>query len=1352
MALYFCHDQKYLLSTIESQYLGFYYMPINKKILLYLIVLVAPIATVAQHLSFRHFSIADGLSHTYVNELYQDQTGFIWIGTYTGLNCYNGLNIVNFKHFENTFNKTNSVYVRSICGNDKDRIFIAYEEVLAEYRVDENKFSILMELNKIRTLFYREKLYVGYGNNILTYDERTTEKELLYTFPTHIEIHKLFSDSKNRIWIGTDHGLYRWDPGTTGPKRILETGTFSSLYEDTKGNIWIGSWQQGLFLYRNDEVKQFVHAFGNPNSLSSNFVRCIQEDDTGNFWVGTYNGLNKLDAESERIERIYESGQPEGLSNSSIWCMLKDHQGTLWMGTYFGGINYFNPAHEVFTHYRPAAEESEGLSSNVVGRTVIDKRNNLWICTEGGGLNRYDPKTGKYKWYKADPSHANKVSSDGVKSIYYDEQDDLLWIGTHMGGLNRLDLKTDRFTYFRSSEEADAVLPHDNILDIIPYKDNLLLATHKGISVFSKKTGASNQLFNRFQKEMPRQMVTDLFLDKDTVLWFAVPGVGVYAYFFDTNTLNLFQYSPYKKNTICSNHINNIYQDSEGYIWFSSAESGLDRYNPGTGEVTNYNASISSLMDDCVYGVAESPLTHELYIATRAGLMRFSKAKNEFRDCHIPQKVVNENALYIDRHATIYIGGLNGLVSFAEKDLVNDTATYHIIPVELKVDNQTIAAGDGTGILQQPLADASRIAFRCNLSFSISYATDDYLSPVHDNIVYKLEGFSDEWSQADGHNVISYTNLSPGTYTLIIKGQAGDRTTLAARQLEIRILPPFYRTTSAYLLYGALLGTLLYFGIKYYKNRVRLVESLKYEKKRNKDVEELNRLKLDFFTNISHELRTPLTIINGQVEMMLKRKELTLKNESNVRSIQQVGNQMHQLLNDLLDFRKQENKMLKLHVRKYNVVDFIHEIQLLYAEYAVSRGIDFTLSPGTADIDLWFDAKQLQKVINNVLSNAFKHTPDGGVISMGIHDTGSGVVLDIEDNGKGIDAEDINSIFDNFYQAQDASSGTGIGLALVKNIIELHHGHIAVESEPGMGAKFTITLPKGNSHFHESEIDTAGEQPDALSAVVLPEEIDYRKAAFIPYDTTVLIVEDNDALRKMLEDIFAPIYVVLSASNGEKGLELAMKEKPDIIISDVLMPKLSGIDLCRAIKDNFDTCHIPVILLTARSADEHTVEGLHSGADDYIIKPFNVNILVNKCNGLINNRISLKEKFSKEPRSDARILATNKLDKDFIDKVTAVIDANIANVDFNIDDFVPEIGIARTNIYSKIKVITGLTPNKLILTIRLKKASELLVSRPELTTSEIAYMVGFSSLKYFSKCFKDTYHIIPSAFRAEHTA
>lgn len=1323
-----------------------------KKILLYLIVLVAPIAAVAQHLSFRHFSIVDGLSHTYVNDLYQDQTGFIWMGTYTGLNCYNGLNIINFKHFENTFNKANSVYVRSICGNHKDRIFIAYEEVLAEYRVDENKFSILMELSKIRTLFYKEKLYIGYENNILTYNEETTEKELLYTFPTHIEIHKLFSDSKNRIWIGTDHGLYRWDPGTTEPKRILETGTFSSLHEDTKGNIWIGSWQKGLFLYQNKVVKQFVHEFSNPNSLSSNFVRCIQEDDAGNFWIGTYNGLNKLDAKSERIERIYESVQPEGLSNASIWCILKDHQGTLWMGTYFGGINYFNPAHEIFTHYSPAAEESKGLSSNVVGRTVIDKRNNLWICTEGGGLNRYDPKTGKYKWYKADPTHTNNVSSDGVKSIYYDEQDDLLWVGTHMGGLNKLDLKTDRFAYFRSSEENDAILPHDNILDIIPYKDSLLLATHKGISVFSTKTGVRKQLFKRLQKEIPRQMVTDLFLDKDTVLWFAVPGVGVYAYFFDTNTLNLFQYSPYKKNTICSNHINNIYQDSEGYIWFSSAESGLDRYNPRTGEVTNFNTSNSSLMDDCVYNVAESPLTHELYVATRTGLMRFSKAKNEFSDCHIPQKVVNENALYIDRYATIYLGGLNGLVSFAEKNLVNDTAIYRIIPIELKVDNQAITVGDETGILQQPLTGASHIAFRCNLSFSISYATNDYLSPVHDNIVYKLEGFSDEWSRADGHNIISYTNLSPGAYKLIIKGQTGNRVTLAEKQIAIRILPPFYRTTIAYLFYGVLLYTLLYFGIRYYKNRIRLVESLKYEKKRNKDVEELNQLKLDFFTNISHELRTPLTLINGQIEMMLKRKELTLKNETNVRLIQQVGNQMHQLLNDLLDFRKQENKMLKLHVRKYNVVNFLDEIHLLYAEYAVSRNIDFTFNNTIAEIDLWFDSKQMQKVVNNILANAFKYTPDGGVISMGIQEEPGRVILDIEDSGKGIDAEDINRIFDNFYQAKEARSGTGIGLALVKNIVELHHGNITVESEPGMGAKFRVALLKGNSHYPESEIDTAGEQSDLLATVVLPEKIDYSKATFIPYKTIVLIVEDNDALRKMLEDVFAPMYVVLSASDGENGLELAVKEKPDIIVSDVLMPKLSGTDLCRIIKSNFDTCHIPVVLLTARGADEHTIEGLHSGADDYIVKPFSVNILLNKCNGLINNRISLKEKFSREPRSDARILATNKLDKDFIDNVTTVINANMANVDFNIDDFVPEIGIARTNIYSKIKAITGLTPNKLILTIRLKKASELLVSRPDLTTSEIAYMVGFSSLKYFSKCFKDMYHTIPSAFRAEHMA
>ena len=603
----------------------------------------------------------------------------------------------------------------------------------------------------------------------------------------------------------------------------------------------------------------------------------------------------------------------------------------------------------------------------------------------------------------------------------------------------------------------------------------------------------------------------------------------------------------------------------------------------------------------------------------------------------------------------------------------------------------------------------------------------------------------------------TYTNLNPGKYTLVIKSD-GDG--IEEARLLIRVLPPWYETWWAYLIYTICTVSLLWYLIQNYNSRIKLRESLKYEKKHIEDLEALNQSKLRFFTNISHEFRTPLTLIVGQVETLLQVQTFTPNIYHKILGIYKNSLQLRELITELLDFRKQEQGHMKIKVSRHNLVNFLYENYLLFLEYASSKQINFKFNKQSDDIEVWYDQKQMQKVVNNLLSNALKHTKAEDTISINVSQEDKYVIIEIKDTGTGIAAAEIDKIFDRFYQTErldslNTGAGTGIGLALTKGIIELHHGTIRVESEPGKGSRFIITLKSGNQHFTEEQIirDNADtniqQQPETIvpTVEILPDsewkEEDNKRIE----DAKMLIVEDNESIKQMLAGIFETFYQVTTASDGVEALDIIQKDMPSIILSDVVMPRMSGTELCKQIKTDFNTCHIPVVLLTARTAVEHNIEGLKIGADDYITKPFNTNLLISRCNNLVNSRRLLQEKFSKQPQAFAQMLATNPMDKEMLDRAMAIIEQHLDNTDFNVNIFAREMGMARTNLFTKLKAVTGQTPNDFILSIRLKKGAVMLRNNPELNITEISDRIGFSSSRYFSKCFKEIYHVSPLAYR-----
>lgn len=1315
-----------------------------------------------QNIMFKHLTTDDGLSQISVNSLYFDEKGMLWIGTREGLNCYNGNNIKTFKLEKDNPHSLFCNNVLRIVGNRNGKIYLQCTEGIAEFNLITQEFTTLMQ-GTVSSIYYNEKLFIGQKNKIHCYNEQSGKFELYYHLENEESNIFCMHLNQNKLWLGTtENGVFCLNLDNHKLTHPIVSGNICSIYQDKEDGLWIGSWEQGVYhVMPNGEIENFRHDAENPNSISSNFVRACCEDDLGNIWIGTFNGLNRYN----KVTGLFQSiPQDNGLTHSSIWCIVKDIQGTLWMGTYFGGVNYFNSEYEIYTRYNSSFTRRQGLSFSIVGRMVEDKRGNLWIGTEGGGLNYYDRLTKEFKWYLPE-DNKNSLSQKNIKSLFYDANKEILWIGTHLGGLNKLDIRTGHFTHYRMEFGNEETLPSDIVRDIAFYQDRLVIATQNGVCLFDPSTGKCKQLFKDNNEGKRIKMVADIFFDNNATLWIAATGEGIFSYRFDTNRLKNYRHDPTDKHSIGNNNVNNIMQDSKGNLWFSTSGSGLDRYKPESDDFEHFDKEQSGLIGNCIYMTQESPVSRKLLLISNEGFSIFDPeskvAKNYSNENGFPLTSVNENALCVTRDGEIFLGGTQGMISYHEMELNFTPKPYNIILTNLTVNGKEITVNDDTGILKQALPHTSEITLNAEQSmFSIEFATSNYVAANKEDILYKLEGFSEQWNNTHGMSSITYTNLNAGTYQLILTPANKNISLCTPIKLTLHILPPWYKTVWAYLTYLVITGLLLWYLIHTYKTRIKLQERLKYEQKHIQDVEILNQSKLRFFTNISHEFRTPLTLIVAQVETLMQVQHFTPIIYNKVLSIYKNSIQLRELITELLDFRKQEQGHMKIKVSLHNIVDFLYENYLLFLEYAKNKQLELVFEKESDTIEIWYDQKQLQKVINNLLSNAMKHTEPQGKITLSIRTQNNYAVICVSDTGSGIDANQIDKIFDRFYQidgnnpADASKSGTGIGLALTKGIVELHHGSIHVESQLKQGSNFIVKLPLGNKHFDEEEIcqqeenvaqhiETTHPEMDVLLKAEVEETSPLKR---LP-DAKMVIVEDNDAIRKMLSNIFSPFYQIVTASDGEEGLQLVRNELPHIVVSDVVMPRMSGTEMCKEIKNDYNTCHIPVVLLTARTAIEQNMEGLRIGADDYITKPFNTSLLISRCNNLVNSRILLQEKFTNQPQSNVQMLATNAIDKELIDRAINIIERYLDDEDFNVNTFAREMAMARTNLYAKLKAVTGQTPNEFILTIRMKKAALMLRNNHELNISEIATHVGFSSPRYFARCFKDMYHISPTAYR-----
>lgn len=1313
-------------------------------------------------IQLRHLAIDAQFSKITVNGLFQDEYGVLWVGTKDGVKKYNGSRIesVNLLGMNNW---VQSNFVPTICGDRNGHVYINTDYHIIEYNLKTEQAKVIFRQKNTQTLplltfhYGKGALWIGIKDSIFHYDGKSTR--LKYVLRDNgLNISAMKEAANGTLYVGTKHdGLFAFQKSGKRKKMLSSKSEVISIYEDSKQNIWTGTFNDGLFKIT-DNLK--TEQFTSPR-LSSNYVRAICEDDLGNMWIGTMLGLDILDKRTESVAHygLAKNGKP-GLSNLSVWVITKDDQGTMWVGTYYGGLDYYNFKKNVFKYYDLGFNQNGGP---IVSKIVEDKYGTLWVGTEGNGLISYKPSANSYSYYTKEQT---VILHNNIKALYYDKLTNIVWIGTHLGGLSSYAIDEKKFTNY--TVDASVSTKRSEIVQaIVRYKHLLFIGTLSGVYYMDLK---SREIKKITVLDKYIHAVNALKVDEDDNLW--IGGNSLCCYDINQNFVRNFDNKLNDITSSLKNTITSLSVNSSGKLIVGTAGSGVLIYDGKTDDFIQVSKKNSSIASDYISTIF--PLSgNYLLVGGIAGLSCIDiTAKNSYNydrqngftlHSMIPGDIIQ------DSKGNMVMGGLNGMASVNERDLFPVNLPIKIYFSKLWINNKEVQAEDSSQILKQALLSTNNINLKYDENnIAIETGTNNFVNFGQPQYQYLLEGYDKQWVDFRSGETIRYMNLPYGKYVLKVRNKMfGKQYKSNEISMAISVTPPVYATWYAYLFY-CLAGLSVAASIFYfYYSRLTLRTSLELERRDKQQKDAISESKMRFLGNISHELKTPVTLISGQLELMLMSENAPTGIQKNLREVHSRTSKMSLLINELLDFLKYNKETFKLRVAKKNIVYFTNEIIDSFMSYAELKRINLTYRYEEDDIYAWFDDVQLQKVFNNILSNAFKFTAEGGEIEVSVERNASTVCVKFKDNGIGIPSEMTGKIFERFFQVDNpinadlSTTGTGIGLSLSQNIVNKHQGQINVESKEEEGSMFVVELPLGIEHFqHDDQVEIVEtEQVDAVNTVLaisdlkiteVDESMDdliAEQKALLEQQATILIVEDDAELRRLLIRIFEPIFHVYEAENGEEAFKIAQLESPDLILSDIMMSGISGISLCARIKGNFDTSHIPVVLLTALSDIEYNIKGFNSGADEYITKPFDIRLLVTRCVNLLNNRIKLQESYRKQENNNGKQITANPLDQAFIDKAVKVIEDHLESGNVDIGLLCSELAISRTKLFLKMKGITGQTPHDFIQNIKLKAAAKMLRDNQEQNVSDIAYYLGFSSLNYFGKTFKDYFGMSPSTYR-----
>ena len=1328
---------------------------------------------------FQRITAAEGLSQSSVITIDQDALGFMWFGTRDGLNKYDGEKIVVYRHNEdNNFSISNNDILDLVPAANGD-MWIGTYDGLNHYDASSGTFTVYqnhtdsnsISNNTIWSVLVDEKhIWAGTASglnrlNLITGKFQTFEHDSEDSRSlSGNRITELFKDRNGNIWVGTNHGLnkiiyqdslniycQRITPDIAGiPENNLLIQVIS---QNQQGQILIGTKQHGLIIYDQENEQWKHYQSGKQNySLLHNDVRAITIDRLGRTWVGTYQGINIIAASGEIEDIQHEPENVNSLGKSSVKSLFQDKHGSVWVGTYYGGVNMWNKANFNFTNITQLSNKF-GLNYNVVS-SISEYEEYLILGTEGGGINFINKKDKTYHYLTKDNS---LLPSNNIKTLYL--KDNHLFIGTYNAGFCIYDLKDKRFLTFVDQSSG---FTSNSIYDIVHYEGNqywIATFTH-GISLWNIKT---DEIRSFTETTANNQLITDnqvrnLLVDKNLNLWIGTQsGINFLSREKIANRNYKFEQFLYNAEEGTGDDVITIYQDSQSNIWCGSKENGLHKFENGLFTRIDLFSGIEN-SSNTIHAIEEDDLGN-LWLSSNNGLIKFNPYAEEIKIFQVGDGLLsnefNNNAVYKSSEGILYFGSPFGVSSFKPDAIQTNTVVPEVVLTNLSINGERVHA-ETDNILKATLPFTDQITLEYNqANFTLNFTLPNFINPDKNQYAYKLVGLEDEWNYTlDGQ--ANYTIQNKGNYTLLVKGANNDGIWSEPVVLDITVKPSPWRSGWAFAGYGSAIVIALILWLRIVQSRARIQHNLELTQKQKEQDMQLSQMKLQFFTNISHDFRTPLTLIIGPLSQILEEFRGSNKMYKQLKSVYHNAEHLLRLINQLMDFRKLENKQIKLQAAEGNIVKFCKEIYLSFRQYAEAANYSYHFFTSDEEIRAYYDRDKMEKVLYNIISNAFKYTPEGGEVNIVVNQLPNEVNIVISDSGIGISKKYVERVFDRFYQVSDKSNsevkrGTGIGLALSKGIIDLHKGRIEVVSEEGRGSKFVIHLPLGSNHLQPHEIIHDFQDSEALRDYQMQWQeiekdlIDKLPEAAASKDKTILIVEDNAQIRNFINTIFKDTYNIIEAENGKEGLKLAISEMPDIIISDIMMPKMDGIEFCEKIKSEIKTSHIPVILLTARTSLIFKMEGLESGADDYINKPFNVKELMLKVRNHIHRMEQLREKFNTSKNIVPSEVTFSSIDEELLQKAIAVVEKNIGNEFFDIPLFCEELGVSRTMLFSKIKAWTEMTPNEFIQSMRMKRAAQLL-EQNKLSVSQICYKVGYKNPKYFSRSFQKHFKLTPSQY------
>ncbi|MBO9611805.1 MAG: response regulator [Dyadobacter sp.] len=1241
-----------------------------------------------------------------------DSQGHIWVATASGLTFYNPRNvdIRHFKHDPARVNTLSNDYVNCVIEDSKRQIWVGTQEGLS--RVDARSGTPIVSRH-LQNEFKGKALKIKY----------------------------IAEDKAGNLWLATADGLIKMPTNGGKPKlyKMPETkdetslNEFLSVFTLDNGAVWLGNASGGLIRF--DTATESFSKIQKLKSPTGNYpiIRKIISDRRGKLLLATSLGLAHFNPSTEEADwYVNQPGDPHSLSDNSLLSVYLDNQGGLWLGSYYGGISYFHFNSPRFKRWPFGPEDPRAASFVNVGMGR-SPTNRMWSISDAlDKLLLFDSNGKKPETFPL------KLAAEADYYSFYVDQNDVLWAGGKTV-LTSYDLRRGSYRHYPLSFQGESISGRTYKITEDSY-GHFWVGGAYGLLLFDKTTGT-------FTKDPTVSYAATIFEDSRRNIWI---GGKAGLYRIKPHTARL------PKPTIEKIHSQtelvmawSINEDRWGKIW-AACHTQLLSYNP---EKNQFELNTDIPREAALDVVPDN--RGYLWINASSLLYRYHPKERTLQSYSSLDGLPSKGTLiqasgWADKNGNLYFATDKGAFKFDPTTISALKRTAPIILTSLKLYNKTVRTGDSTGLLPEPVTTIKEITFRHDQSiFTFDFALLDYIKSDVNKYAYKIDGIDRDWNYVKAPSA-TYTNLPAGSYTFQVKAANGDGMwSEDPLQVKINILPPWWRTWYAYLFYLLLTAAIVYAVIRFFWIR----SSFRRENA-------LNQMKLDFFTNVSHEIRTHLSLISGPLEKAHQQATEGKNNENYLDYARASSDRLMLLVNELLDFRKIQSGSVRLQVREHDVVSVIKSVVAAFEHVAMEKGIEtLQLFPET-QVLLWFDIAQIQKVFYNLLSNAYKFTPEGGRVVVRVVKVSNEVKITIEDNGKGISEAHLQKLFTYYYQADSEKPGYGIGLALSKSLVEQHRGYLTAESRQfngsptnkalSAGTTLTITLLQGNRHFTADQL--AANQNEYVGGIlaekfIIPASAPVRNAKHI---NTILIIEDNDQLRVFIRSLFEEDFKILEADNGLRGLELAGEHLPDIVLSDVMMPEMNGIEVCNQLKNNIATAHIPVILLTARTQSDQIVEGLESGADDYLTKPFDPRILELKVNNLIRVRDDLKERYQQSVLVDQRNGSSiaRDVNEAFIARLREMVTENISNPDFGVNELASEVGMSVSVLYRKLRTLTGMTVNEFVKTIRLSEAKKLLESGVY-NVAEVATFIGFDDSKYFSKEFRKVFGKTPNEVKKQ---